>query len=73
MFRKQVHPLDLVLAVLAAATPGSAILYWLARNGRLPFDFLTGVAGLVFAAAVLLAVIGGLVAFALWFFSPRRG
>jgi len=72
MFQKQVHPLDLVLAVLAAATPGSAIFYWLARNGRLPFDFLTGVAGLVFAATVFLAVIGGLVSFALWFFSPRR-
>ena len=44
MFRKTVHPLDLLLAVLLAATPGGAILYWLAINGRLPFDFLSGTA-----------------------------
>jgi hypothetical protein len=72
MFQKQVHPLDLVLAVLAVATPGGAILYWLALKGRLPFDFVTGIAGLVVIAVVMLAVIGGLVSFALWFFSPRR-
>jgi len=72
MFRKSVHPLDLLLAVLAAATPGGAMLYWLAINGRLPFDFLTGLAGLIVAAAVMLGVIGGMIAFALWFFSPRR-
>jgi hypothetical protein len=72
MFRKSVHPLDLLLAVLAAATPGGAILYWLAINGRLPFDFLTGLAGLIAAAGVMLGVIGGMIAFALWFFSPRR-
>jgi len=72
MFRKSVHPLDLLLAVLAAATPGGAILYWLAINGRLPFDFLTGLAGLIVAAVVMLGVIGGMISFALWFFSPRR-
>ena len=72
MFRKSVHPLDLLLAVLAAATPGGAIFYWLAINGRLPFDFLTGLAGLIVAAVVMLGVIGGMIAFALWFFSPRR-
>jgi hypothetical protein len=72
MFRKTVHPLDLLLAVLAAALPGAAILYWLAINGRLLFDFATGLAGLIAAAAVMLCVIGGLVSFALWFFSPRK-
>jgi len=72
MFRKSIHPLDLLLAVLAAATPGGAIFYWLAINGRLPFDFLTGLAGLIVAAVVMLGVIGGMIAFALWFFSPRR-
>ena len=71
MFQKSVHPLDLLLAVLAAATPGGAILYWLASSGRLPFDFVTGVAGLIVAALTMLAVIGGLVRFALWYFSPR--
>jgi hypothetical protein len=72
MFRKTVHPLDLLLAVLAAATPGAAILYWLAISGRLPFDFLTGLAGLLMAACVMLCTIGGMVWFAVWFFSPRR-
>lgn len=72
MFKKTVHPLDLLLAVLAAAMPGAAIFYWLARRGGLPFDFLTGLAGLVAAAAIMLAVVGGMVAFAVWFFSPNR-
>ena len=72
MFRKSVHPLDLLLAVLLAVTPGGAILYWLAINGRLPFDFLSGLAYLLTAAGVMLGVIGGMVAFALWFFGPRR-
>jgi hypothetical protein len=72
MFRKSVHPLDLLLAALLAATPGGAILYWLAINGRLPFDFLSGLAYLLTAVCVMLGVIGGMVAFALWFFSPRR-
>ena len=72
MFRKTVHPLDLVLAVLAAIVPGTAIFYWLAWSGRLPFSFLFGLAYLTTAAAVMLAVIGGMVAFAVWFFSPRR-
>jgi hypothetical protein len=72
MFQKSVHPLDLLLAVLAAALPGGAILYWLAIKGRLPFDFVTGLAGLIFAAIVMLAVIGGLVRFALWYFSPQK-
>ena len=52
MFKKTVHPLDLLLAVLAAAMPGAAIFYWLARRGGLPFDFLTGLAGLVAAVEV---------------------
>ena len=72
MFRKTVHPLDLLLAVLAAATPGAAILYYLAINNRLLFDFTTGLAGLIAAAAVMLCVVGGMVWFAVWFFSPRR-
>ncbi len=72
MFRKKVHPLDLLLAVLAAATPGAAIFYWLARSGRLPFDFLFGLVYLLTAASVMLAVIGGMIWFAVWFFSPHR-
>jgi hypothetical protein len=72
MCEKKVHPLDLLLAVLAAATPGAAILYWLAKRGSLPFDFLTGLAGLLTAAAVMLAVVGGMIAFAVWFFGPHR-
>ena len=73
MFRPTVHPLDLLLAVLLAVTPGAGIFYWLAINGRLPFDMLTGLAYLLTAASVMLAVIGGLVWFAVWFFSPHRG
>jgi hypothetical protein len=72
MFKRTVHPLDLLLAVLAAALPGSAVLYWLAKSGRLPFDFIVGVGGLVFAAAVMLCTVGGLVWFAVWFFGPKR-
>jgi hypothetical protein len=72
MFRKTVHPLDLLLAVLAAVVPGAAIFYWLALSGRLPFGFLFGLAYLLTAAAVTLAVVGGMIAFAVWFFSPRR-
>ena len=72
MFNKTVHPLDLLLAVLVAVTPGAAIFYWLAINGRLPFDMLTGLAYLVTAASVMLVAIGGLVWFAVWFFSPHR-
>jgi hypothetical protein len=72
MFKKTVHPLDLLLAVLAAATPGAAIFYWLAKSGRLPFDFLFGIAYLLTTVCVMLCVIGGMVWFATWFFSPRR-
>jgi len=72
MFRKTVQPLDLLLAVLAAIVPGAVVFYWLAINGRLPFDMLTGLSYLVVAAAVMLGVIGGMIAFAIWFFSPRR-
>ena len=72
MFQKKVHPLDLLLAVLAAVTPGAAIFYWLAKSGRLPFDFLFGLAYLLVAASVMLAVVGGLIAFAVWFFSSHR-
>ena len=72
MFEKKVHPLDLLLAVLAAAAPGAAIFYWLAKRGTLPFDFLTGLAGLLAAAAIMLSVIGGMVWFAVWFFGPHR-
>jgi drug/metabolite transporter (DMT)-like permease len=72
MFRKTVHPLDLVLAVCVAVLPGAAMFYWLAVRGRLPFDILTGLSYLVVAAAVMLAVIGSMIAFAVWFFSPRR-
>lgn len=69
MFTKTVHPLDLLLAVLAAATPGAAIFYY---YSRLPFDFLLGIAYLLTAASVMLSVVGGLVWFALRFFGPHR-
>jgi hypothetical protein len=72
MFKKTVQPLDLLLAVLAAVVPGAAIFYWLAASGRLPFDFLFGVMYLLTAASVMLAVIGGMIWFAVWFFSPNR-
>ena len=72
MFKKTVQPLDLLLAVLAAVAPGAAIFYWLAASGRLPFDFLFGVMYLLTAASVMLAVIGGMIWFAVWFFSPHR-
>jgi hypothetical protein len=72
MFQKKVHPFDLLLAVLAAAVPGAAIFYWLAINGRLPFDFLFGLVYLLVATSVMLAVIGGMIWFAVWFFSPHR-
>jgi hypothetical protein len=72
MFNKNIHPLDLLLAVLAAALPGAAILYWLAMSGRLPFGFLFGLVSLLTSAAVMLAVIGGMVWFAIWFFSSHR-
>jgi hypothetical protein len=72
MFRKTVQPLDLLLCVLAAATPGTAIFYWLAKSGRLPFDFVFGIAYLLTAVGVMLGVVGGMVWFAIWFFSPRR-
>jgi hypothetical protein len=73
MFRKTIHPLDLVLAVLVAVLPGMGVFYWLAINGRLPFDMLTGLSYLVVAASVMLATVGGMVWFAVWFFSPHRG
>ena len=72
MFRKTIHPLDLLLAVLAAIAPGAAIFYWLAASGRLPFEFMFGVVYLLTAASVMLAVIGGMIWFAVWFFSPHR-
>jgi len=72
MFKQTIHPLDLLLAVLAAVTPGAVIFYWLASSGRLPFDFLFGLVYLLTAASVMLAVIGGMIAFAVWFFSPHR-
>jgi hypothetical protein len=71
MFKKTVHPLDLLLAVLAAVTPGGAILYWLAITDRLPFDFVLALAFLVGTAAMMLIVVGGMVWFALRMFSPR--
>ena len=72
MFRKTVHPLDLLLAVLAAVTPGAAIFYWLALTRWQPVDFLMGLAYLLVAASTMLLVVGGMVAFAVWFFSPHR-
>ena len=73
MFGKNVHPLDLVLAVLLAVAPSMALFYWMAINGRLPFDLLTGLSYLVVAVSVMLAAIGGIAWFAVWFLSPRRG
>ena len=72
MFRKTIRPLDLLLAVLAAIVPGAAIFYWLAWSGRLPFDFMFGVGYLLVTASVMLGMTGGMIAFAMWFFSPRR-
>jgi hypothetical protein len=73
MFRKTIHPLDLVVAVLTAVAPGMALFYWLAINGRLPFDLLTGLSYLLVAASVMLAAVGSIVWFAVWFFSPHGG
>ena len=71
MFRKTVHPLDLLLAVLAAVTPGAAIFYWLAiRPAAVRFPVRPCVSA--HRRGVMLAVIGGMVAFAVWFFSPHR-
>lgn len=72
MFRKTVHPLDLLLAVLAAVVPGAAIVYWLALTRWQPVDFLMGLAYLLVAASTMLLVVGGMIAFAVWFFSPHR-
>ena len=72
MFTKTVHPLDLLLAVLAAIVPGAAIVYWLALTRWQPGDFLMGLAYLLVAASTMLLVVGGMVAFAVWFFSPHR-
>ena len=72
MFRKTVHPLDLLLAVLAALMPGAAIFYWFALTRWQPVDFLMGLAYLLVAASTMLLVVGGMVAFAVWFFSPHR-
>jgi hypothetical protein len=72
MFRKTVHPLDLLLAVLAAVMPGAAIFYWLALTRWQPADFLMGVAYLLVAATTMLLVVGGIIGFAVWFFSPHR-
>ena len=73
MFQKTVHPLDLLLALFVAVMPGAAIFYWLAltRNWQ-PVDFLMGLAALLVAASSMLLVVGGMVAFAVWFFSPHR-
>ena len=73
MFRKTVHPLDLVVAVLSAVAPGMVLFYWLAINGRLPFDLLTGLSYLLVAVSVMLAAVGSIVWFAVWFCSPHRG
>ncbi len=73
MSRNTVHPLDLMLAVLIAVAPGMALFYWLAIYGRLPFDLLTGLSYLLVAASVMLAGVGSVVWFAVWFFSPHRG
>ena len=73
MFRKTIDPLDLVLAVLIAVAPGMALFYGLAINARLPFDLLTGLSYLLVAASVMLAAVGGIVWFAVWFLSPHRG
>jgi hypothetical protein len=72
MFQKTVHPLDLLLAVLAAVLPGAAIVYGLALTRWQPADFLMGLAYLLVAASTMLLVVGGLVAFAVWFFRPYR-
>jgi hypothetical protein len=72
MFTKTVHPLDLLLAVLAAVIPGAAIFYWLALNRWQPIDFLMGLAYLLVATSTMLLVVGGMIAFAVWFFSPHR-
>ena len=51
MFTKTVHPLDLLLAVLAASMPGAAIWYWMAVTRKWePADFLMGLAALLVAA-----------------------
>ncbi|MGB9364939.1 MAG: hypothetical protein WCE79_02885 [Xanthobacteraceae bacterium] len=72
MFRKTVHPLDLLLAVVSAAVPGAAVWYWLALTRWQPVDFLMGLGYLLVAASTMLLVVGGMIAFAAWFFSPYR-
>jgi hypothetical protein len=69
---KTAHPLDLLLVVLAAATPGGALLYWLAGSGRMQIDFALAIAFLAGSALGMLLVIGGLVWFAMYFFGPHR-
>ena len=69
---KTAHPLDLLLVVLAAATPGGALLYWLAITERMQIDFALAIAFLVGSALGMLVVIGGLVWFAMYWFSPHR-
>ncbi len=69
---KTAHPLDLLLVVLAAATPGGALLYWLAVTERMQIDFALAIAFLAGSALGMLLVIGALVWFAMWFFSPHR-
>jgi len=49
------------------------ICQWPTPSGAaLPFDFLSGLVYLLTAASVMLAVIGGMIWFAVWFFSPHR-
>jgi hypothetical protein len=73
MFTKTVHPLDLLLAVLAASMPGAAIWYWMAVTRKWePADFLMGLAALLVAAYTILVVVSGMIAFAIWFFRPHR-
>ena len=72
MFSKTIHPLDLLLAVLAAVMPGAAVWYWLTLTRWQPVDFLMGLASLLVAASTMLLVVGAMISFAVWFFSPHR-
>ncbi len=73
MFTKSIHPLDIMLAVLAAATTGGALVYWLVISGRLQLDFLMALAFLLGAALGMLAIVGGLIWLAIRLFnSPTR-
>ena len=73
MFTRSVHPLDILLAVLAAATAGGALIYWLAITGRVQVDFAVALAFLLGGALAMMLIVGGLIWLAIRLFNtPSR-